>query len=205
MLKNMDLLTSWVENKVARCLPASIALTFDGWSSVITHFIYVLAQFPLRNLDAFNRILLGVSSSEKKSRIDALSHRKCLEFVLSVFWKSLRNVMFFIENNCNRNKAAGNLFSEPLTGRHSYRFNVALQNILQKYTEIVNSVYELLAELWNLVTAINTQALTAYRPIVMDQTKWSSEYAMMRWYQFLSPFLSHINIQDVIVLLPSLG
>lgn len=115
-----------------------------------THFVSVRTTFPSRDSIGPNLILLRRSLFGDHSRVSAPSHGYFLQFVPSVLGNSMTNVMYLISDIYNGNKAVSNLIDKPLIEFYSHRFNLAVQESLQDYTEKFDSVYELMVTLQNL-------------------------------------------------------
>ncbi len=106
--KYMQMLTERVERKISRLLPDKFALVFDGRSASDTHYVAMFATFPTSNENGYDKVLLAFSPFEDENTQNAQNHYDFAIFVLSVYEKTLSNVVALIGDNCNTNKAFAN-------------------------------------------------------------------------------------------------
>lgn len=81
-------------------------------------------------LETRRKVLLGFSPFLSEDDFSHEQHLDLVEFVLEVFSKDLSNVICFVGDNCNVNKALANLAEKPLVGCAAHRFNLAVQEYL---------------------------------------------------------------------------
>ncbi len=105
LMKYIDLLTTRVEQKVAAMPPSKFAPVFDGWTVGDTHYVALFATFPAETKKGYDKLLLAFSSFDVETSLDSDDHLEFIKFVLSVFPKSLENVVLFVGDNCSTNKA----------------------------------------------------------------------------------------------------
>lgn len=123
------------------------ANAFDEWSSHQTHYVCVFAVFPNKEFSGFTKFLLRFSTFGNEKFLDSASRIDFLEFVLSIFNKSLENVMRLIGDNCATNKAVADLLQTQLVGCYSHRFHLAVEEILGDYDDVIESVYRIMVSL----------------------------------------------------------
>eukprot|EP00171_Calliarthron_tuberculosum_P002604 IDg2604t1 len=88
-------------------------------------------------------------------------------------------------------------------GCASHRFNLAVQDILSSYEDVLSLVHNLMLKLRNLIAAAKLRNLTHLRPKMRNVTWWSSSYEMLRRYQRLREFLPMLHLDSVDELTPN--
>ena len=116
--KYITLLTRHVEGKIASRLPLKFALIFDGWSANQAHFVGVFATFPSSNDLGFERILLSLSPFENEENLTADAHMSFLQYFLSVYNRSVANVVCLVGDSCNTNLSLADKCHFNLSGAH---------------------------------------------------------------------------------------
>jgi hypothetical protein len=101
------------------------------------YLFFVLLGFINFEIDP---ICLAFTPLLDESAFSAQNHRDLILFVLSIFRKSVENLICIIGDNCNVNKALADLLEIPLVGCAAHRFNLAIQKYLVNYSEIINKV-----------------------------------------------------------------
>jgi hypothetical protein len=69
----------------------------------------------------------------------AEAHLDFFEYVLSVFGKTVGDVICLVGDNCNVNKALADLMGVPLVGCAAHRLNLAIQEYLSSHQETLLS------------------------------------------------------------------
>ncbi len=92
-MKYIDLLTTRVEQNVTAMLPSRFALVFDGWTVGDSHYVALFATFPAETTNGYDKLLLAFSPFDFETSQDSDNHLQFVTFVLSVFQKSLENVV----------------------------------------------------------------------------------------------------------------
>lgn len=203
--KYMEIVVRHVEMKIAKALPERFAIIFDGWSENSTHFVALFASYPdSTSLLGFTTVLLAFSPMGTETEFTAAQHKEFVEWVLvNIFHKSLDNVVAIIGDNCDTNKAFSNLFAKPFVGCASHRYNLAINNLLDKWKESLDKVNALMGKLKNLKLAGELRRYTELRPITRNATRWSSTASMVKRYFKIKPHLTnletHPDLIDVIL------
>ena len=144
------MLTELVKRKISLLLPETVARVFDGWSDNGTHFMGVVARFPVDNKRGYSTRLLTLSPTS----LDTNEHFDFLTYILDVYQKSCSNVIAIIGDNCNTNKALSSKTKKPLIGRSTHRFDLAMRNIL------ANCANALIVKLRGLLLGAKLKKLT---------------------------------------------
>lgn len=66
----MSQLTQIVESKISNLLPKTIALVFDGWSQISTHYFAVYVSFLDIHENGFDDCLLAMPPLEGETKLD---------------------------------------------------------------------------------------------------------------------------------------
>ena len=130
-MKYMRVLTKSVEKAVAAELPDQFALVIDGWSldGVLIHltsaflFLYsgqsthYLGIFASYLLDVRPKlVLLAFTTLLDEIAFTAAVHKQVIVDTLTVFQKSLDNVVCIVSDNCNTMLSLADLCGVPLLG-----------------------------------------------------------------------------------------
>lgn len=114
-----------VVKKCAALLPRSVCIDFDGWSSGDTQKVSLCAAFPAINGEGYDRIQLAMPLKGKKDLQRSDAHFKFIFFVVAeVTERLMQNVAAIAGDNPNTSLALSQKF---FVGRHSHRFNLAIQ------------------------------------------------------------------------------
>ena len=204
LMKYLNKLTVVVEKKITEMLPEKFAIVFDGWSSRDnTHYMAIFVTFPAENELGYSKILLTMSPMGDEDSLSSQEHYDFATYILKLYHKSWENVVCLVGDNCNTNKALADLAHKPLLGCASHRFNLAVKDILEEYSDVTSCVYHMMKKLKNIIPAAKLRKLTPLRAKCANATRWSSTYKMLRCYKQLKEFLPKLNMTEVDDLLPS--
>ncbi len=92
----MEMLTGRVERKISRLLLDKLAFVCDGWSASDTHYVAMFAKFPTSNENGYEKVLLAFSPFEDEDSQNAQNHYDFIMYALSVYEKTLTNVVALI-------------------------------------------------------------------------------------------------------------
>ncbi|KAH9108067.1 hypothetical protein AeMF1_016685 [Aphanomyces euteiches] len=204
-MKWMEKLSDGVEKKISDLLPDKFAIVFDGWSLGSTHYVAVFVSFPSSDSIGYQKYLLSFAPINEEVSLNAMSHKKYLEFVLDVFGKTLSNIVVLIGDNCSTNRALSRLLGIPLVGCASHLFNLFVGDILREKEEIVNLVNDLMRKLKTIILSAKLRRLTNLSPKTRNATRWSSTYAMFQRYMDIKGFLRFLDDREVESMLPTVS
>lgn len=193
IMNYLQKLTAKVEEKIKALLPSRFAIVFDGWSVGDTHFVAIYATFPKANDSGFEEVLLGLSPMENEESQDANEHYDFVKFVLSVFGKTMDNVVALIGDNTSTNKAFARCLGPFFVGCHSHRYNLAMKDILEEYEEVIEKVQAIMKKLSYQIPAAKLRRFTLLKAKQRNVTRWSSTYDMLRRYRELKEFLPKLD------------
>ena len=100
--KYLEAVTRKTEAQISSKLPNQFSLIVDGWTKGSDHFVGVFAAWE--SSLGFESALLAFSPMLSETDFSAVEHKKIIEFVLSVFDKTIENVVAITGDNCQMNK-----------------------------------------------------------------------------------------------------
>eukprot|EP00644_Phytophthora_capsici_P015230 jgi/Phyca11/130818/e_gw1.98.66.1 len=103
--------------------------------------------------------------------------------------KRLEQCVFLVGDNCSVNRRLATLMGVPLVGCASHRLNRAVAAQLSEHAEDLDLVQTLMLKLRTLTQSAKLRLKTSLRPIIRQQTRWGSTFAMLNRFFELLPFL----------------
>ncbi|EGZ29777.1 hypothetical protein PHYSODRAFT_475994 [Phytophthora sojae] len=113
----------------------------------------------------------------------------------------LAQCRFLVADNCTVNRRLATLMSVPLVGCASHRLNLAVQADMASHEEDLAAVQALMVKLRTLTQSAKLRLKTPLRPVIRQDTRWSSTFEMVRRYLQLLEFLDAED-DDLMDLLP---
>ena len=147
----MEKLTCQVEKKISHDLPDKFALVIDGWTYGSTHFIGLFALYTY-NQNGYHTALLGFSPMMSETFFTGADHVELIQYILSVFNKSLANVVAIIGDNAELNKSTANLCGISLIGCVSHKVQLAVSRYLGRNECLLNKINTLMGKLKSFKT-----------------------------------------------------
>jgi hypothetical protein len=177
-----------VIEEIAKRLPNKFGIALDGWSDGSSnHMVSFFACCPTST--GCEIILIGMNVLDDITGQDAPNHVNTLRNILLRYNKDLTNVNFLVADNTNLNPCIANLLRVPFVGCASHKLNLALKKYLLDYEGLIEKVNKVMKQLVNsnilsghlkeTQKALNKPIL---RPIVRNNTRWSSTYSMLTRY-----------------------
>ena len=109
------------------------------------------------------------------------------DFIVDVLEALNRNkncILFIVGDNTNTNPATANLLGVPFIGCASHRFNLAVQEYLLIYEDILCDINELMKKLSCHKMAGKLRQKIHLESVTRNKTRWSSTYEMItRFYR----------------------
>jgi hypothetical protein len=201
LVKYFTLVSERVAAKIRDDMPEKFGVMSDGWSERSTHYVAVIAVYPIIADGKATRQerLLSLAPFEDPTSFTAAAHEAHLEYILSEFYgNSCRNVVFLSGDNCSTNGALAKLMGVPLVGCSSHRLNLAVAALLQKLESSLNRMNTLMGTLLSLKNAgrLRKVMLKAGKkpivPIRRNKTRWLSTFHMVQRYLVLKPYIEKI-------------
>eukprot|EP00644_Phytophthora_capsici_P008312 jgi/Phyca11/114634/e_gw1.26.394.1 len=118
------------------------------------------------------------------------------------FGKQLEACLFIVGDNCTVNRLLATLIGVPLVGCASHRLNRAVQVDMKQYEDDLSGVQALMVRLRTLKQSAKLRSKTSLRPIIRQDTRWSSTFSMVHRYFKLLEHLDPTD-DDIVDVLPA--
>ncbi|RLN05773.1 hypothetical protein BBJ28_00024862 [Nothophytophthora sp. Chile5] len=200
-----------VEGKITALLPDKFGLVLDGWTSGGRHYVAIFAVYddgePARtgssNSDDFfddlecpsrRFLLLAFSPVDDEEDLSAQSLFDLIADTLSRYEKPWEYVLFMVGDNCSVNQYIGRREGAiPMVGCASHRFNLAMKDFLTPEEPLLVRIHSLMRRLCAVRCRAMLRKITPLAPVMRNDTRWSSVYAMMDRYCRIEPLLRAID------------
>ena len=192
LITYMEELQIVVQDKIAQLLPNKFGLLLDGWSTGNSnHFIGLFAVFGNMNNER-QHLLLRMAQLPELSNQNAQNHRDYIIESLAIYNKNLHNILFLVGDNARVNGAIADLCGKNLIGCASHLLNLELKALFETPAIIIviEKVSQLMQKLKNNNASGRLKRLTELKPIIKQDTRWSSTYNMLSRYDELSKYLN---------------
>ncbi|POM80718.1 Hypothetical protein PHPALM_1411 [Phytophthora palmivora] len=194
LVSAMDSLTRVVERSIAAELPDRFGLLFDGCTHASEHFVAVFACYEI---DGVRKTPLLSMAPLLEALDDDLSARGHMEFLANMlprdFGKQLSQCLFLVADNCAVNRLLATLMGVPLIGCASHRLNLAVQADMEEFGPDLDLVQSLMLKLRTISQSAKLRIKTGLRPVIRQDTRWGSTFAMVnRYFQLLE----HLDKND---------
>lgn len=114
--------------------------------------------------------------------------------LISLFGRSLSNVVAIFGDNFNSNKCFSKLAHKLFAGCASHLFNLAVRNIILCEMVSVDAVKKIMKNLSNFIPSAKWQHHTHLRAKCHNVTRWSSTYKILKRFQKMRLFLSKLEM-----------
>ncbi|ETP39716.1 hypothetical protein F442_12840 [Phytophthora nicotianae P10297] len=176
-------------------MPDQFGLILDGWTHMSEHYLGVFACYEVGRKVKTPLICMAPLMNEIDDDLSALAHREFLADMLPRdFGKQIDQCLFVVGGNCSVNQRLASLIGVPLIGCASHRLNRVVQQDLQSHEADLAAVHGLMIKLRTLTQSAKLSRLkTSLRPVIRQDTRWSSTFAMLHRYFKL---LEHLDKDD---------
>lgn len=116
---------------------------------------------------------------EDESSQDAEEHLRLTDFMLSLYGKTIQNVVARIGNNCSTNKAFARLMSTDFIVCASHRLNLAKKDVLKNHEFVISKVRKQMQKIRNLMIMEKLRILPDMKPWKGNATRCSSIFAIL--------------------------
>ncbi|GMG17930.1 unnamed protein product [Phytophthora fragariaefolia] len=199
---NMESVTRVVERLIGAEMPQKLGFILDGWSHGTEQYLAVYGCYETPDGPRYPLLSMAPVMQDEDVRLTAESHMAAIARFLPFFGKTLSDCLFLVGDNCAVNKRLANLMGVPLVGCASHRLNLAVKSHLAPHEDDLEKVQVLMRKLRTLKQAAKLRAKTALAPVLRQETRWSSTFAMLDRYVRLREFLS-ADDEDIADLLPT--
>ncbi|EGZ19549.1 hypothetical protein PHYSODRAFT_285295 [Phytophthora sojae] len=198
----MDGVVVAVERSIASELPARFGIMLDGWTHASEHYIAVFACYEVNGCPKTALLSMAPLLDALDDDLSAQGH---LEFLATMLQRDygvqLAQCRFLVADNCAVNRRLATLMSVPLVGCASHRLNLAVQADMASHEDDLAAVQALMVKLRTLTQSAKLRLKTPLRPVIRQDTRWSSTFEMVRRYLQLLEFLDAED-DDLMDLLP---
>lgn len=153
MILYLQKLTVCVEKKINERISDLFALIFNGWLFEKKHYIGVFGSIPSDGKEGYTKVLLEIYHMDDVSTQNVEDHQEFLKFVLSVLNKGKDNVISFVGDNTNTNRAFSRNFDKLLDVCHIHRFKFAVNDFLLESQFFANKVNDLMKKMFFSIPA----------------------------------------------------
>jgi hypothetical protein len=180
---------------LAKKLPESFTVLFDGWTDGSYHYIGVCAAYA--DNGHYSEDLLAIQPLLDDTKFTAEEHAQYLESTVALYKKSInKNVKCFVGDNCQVNKSLATGLGKPLVGCYSHRFNLAVNRWVKErpgLEDSINCIKKVMKKGRNLKNAAKLRQLTALKAITDNDTRWTSTFYMIKRFFRLQEELKSIE------------
>ncbi|EGZ29073.1 hypothetical protein PHYSODRAFT_284383 [Phytophthora sojae] len=178
----MDGVVVAVERSIASELPARFGIMLDGWTHASEHYIAVFACYKVNGCPKTTLLSMAPLLDAQDDDLSAQGH---LEFLATTLPRDYGVQLAHV----------------PLVGCASHRLNLAVQADMASHEEDLAVVQALMVKLRTLTQSAKLRLKTPLRPVIRQDTRWSSTFEMVRRYLQLLEFLDAED-DDLMDLLP---
>ncbi|KAG3044645.1 hypothetical protein PC121_g21778 [Phytophthora cactorum] len=183
-----------VERSIASEMPDIFGLILDGWTHLSEHYLAVFACYEVNGKVKTPLLCMASLLNEPDDDLSAVAHMEFLANMLPRdFGKQLQQCVFIVGDNCSVNRRLATLVNGPLVGCASHRLNLAVQQQLEDHEDNLAEVQALMIKLRTLTQSAKLRLKTALRPVIRQETRWSSTFMMLQRYFQL---LEHLDKED---------
>ncbi len=136
------------------------------------------------------------------ANLGAESHAQFIIDTLGLYDKTIENVLFICGDNMSTNQAIANILSRPFIGCYSHKLNLAMQKLFSVHEEFIEKIADAIKMLKGVKrSAVLEEKGAKKRPVVRNNTRWSSTFKMLQRYFYLLPFMD-LSDQELMQSIP---
>ncbi|RQM26064.1 hypothetical protein B5M09_005605, partial [Aphanomyces astaci] len=178
----MHLLRASVVEDIMKELPDKFGVVLDGWTQMREHFIALFAVYV--NAGDRKEVLLSMTPLIKDTSI---THVQGVDEL-----QPSPETDEIVSHTAEKNKMTTDM-KVPLLGCASHRFNLAVQDLMKgEFADLLAKVQKVMLSCKALNNAAELKKLTALKPKLLQTTRWSSAFEMLRRFQKLLPSLEQM-------------
>lgn len=196
-MRYMSMLITVVEERIESILPDRFAVMFDGWPGGDTQYMSVFVWFPAHRRCGFDSVVLVMAPMEDADFFSVEEHYEFPKLILSVYEKSIKNVVAFVGDNTIKNRTFACWIGHFFVCCHSHRFILTVNDILATFDTVLEKVYLAMKKTSFQIAAAKLRKLTHLRSKLRNDTRWSSSFSMVNRYRKLQSFFPQIDLPDV--------
>ena len=139
-----------------------------------------------------------ISPLLNEEKLGSREHFDLIEYVLSLYNKSLENVVALIGDNAETNKCPATQIDKQFIGCASHRLSLAIKDYLARYDTILAKINGLMGKLKSVKLSAKLRKYTDLRPKQQNETRGSSIAEMVERYLSIKDYLVHFDEQILI-------
>ncbi|KAE9165784.1 hypothetical protein PF002_g31280 [Phytophthora fragariae] len=199
----MDGVMVAIERKIAAELPARFDIMLDGWTHASEHYLAVFVCYEVNTRQKTPLLCMAPLHEAEDDDLTARGHREFLATMLPRdYGVQLEQCRFVVGDNCSVNRRLATLMGVPLIGCASHRLNLAVNADMASHEDDLAAVHVPMVKPRTLKQSAKLRSKTSFRPVIRQDTRWSSTFAMVNRYFKLLEFLDPED-DDILHLLPS--
>ncbi|KAF1781907.1 Ribonuclease H-like domain [Phytophthora cactorum] len=187
----MESLTRSVERYIAAEMPERVGFILDGWSHASEHFVAVFACYEVDGVMKTPLLCMAPLLNDPDEDLSARGHLAGMQ--PRDYGKQLSDCSFVVGDNCAVNRLLATLMGVPLVGCASHRLNRAVQVDMEQYEDDLACDQALMMLLRTLKQSAKLRLKTSLRPVIRQDTRWSSTFSTVHRYFKL---LEHLDPTD---------
>ena len=117
-------------------------------------------------------------------------HIAYMKEMLSFYGKTMKDVAYFVADNCETNQSISRKLQIPLIGCAAHKLNLAVKLIFVHFRSLLEKVKSAITELGNLKNRGFLRSINALAPVTWNDTRWTSLFHALNRYVKLHPILT---------------
>eukprot|EP00918_Siedleckia_nematoides_P024299 GHVU01052498.1.p1 GENE.GHVU01052498.1~~GHVU01052498.1.p1 ORF type:complete len:547 (+),score=58.57 GHVU01052498.1:299-1939(+) len=179
LVKWMRLLCFALERTLCGLLPQKFGIILDGWTRNGTHFVSLFAVGPT------DTYCLAFSPLEDERDLGAAEHCAFIESTLEVYERDVQSILFQVADHAPVMIALASMLDVPMIGCYSHRMNLAMNRYCAEegHNKILGKIHAVMT----VMRTVKNRAQLRHQgqqlaPKAMNDTRWSTSYAMIKRY-----------------------
>lgn len=212
--ETMFKLTELVEKRVGEeMVQYKGAVIHDGWTSNSTHYLGVFVSYmkkvavlqdgeehfkeeltmPLISLSPMSKVEMADDCEQENTeatRFDAETHVHQLEDIFRFYNCDVHDwTLCTIGDNCAVNKRISRLLQVPHVGCMSHKLNLEVKAMVKRHHLLRSTIDSVQQTMSDCKRRLRNRAilrnLTRFTPVLMNETRWSGIYTMLKRYNHI--------------------
>ncbi|ETN12780.1 hypothetical protein PPTG_08830 [Phytophthora nicotianae INRA-310] len=187
-----------VEVAIKPDMPKRYGLITDGWSFNSEHYLAVFGCFEMAGTAQYPLPAMAPLMNSPTNDLSAATHLTFLrEMLMRDYNKRVEDYLFTVGDNCYTNQCLANLLCVPLVGCATHHLNLAVQNFFREVSDDLDKVKSLMVKLKSLYQSSTLRFKTPLRPVLSQDTRWSSTFCMIhRFFRLLEFIIDDDELAD---------
>ena len=185
----MGKITEAVEMQISKDFPDAFGLILDGWTFSGTHFYGLFANYET---DQGKPPLLAFAPLLDETCFNAANIKDFIGATLQIYDKTWDQVKFLVMDNEATNQKLAKDLGINMVGCASHRLNLAAKQWIKQngHEDLLEKINALMQKLSTLKQAGELRRKTDIRPVLLNVTRRSSTFAMLKIYREIKEFIN---------------